>query len=157
MSEDYLEYRCFHCKTAYRAHDTRCPTCGAFEAVQVRVHARELCSACGVRDKNCKKAKCPYMPKTKAAPKVQLEPADLKRCQAEIRAHRPFALGGTHDVERCPNQPSYIVTEVEPGPDGQYGSMSLCPECLKVLQTKTKIKVKVEPIKAVYTKHLVTV
>lgn len=62
-----------------------------------------------------------------------LIPPDLARCQAEITTHRPFVMGGiTRVVERCTAAPAVIATEINPGPDGQRGSMSLCAPCMEV-------------------------
>lgn len=62
-----------------------------------------------------------------------LEPVDLARCQAETVERTPWALGGTHRVTRCPNQPSLVATEKHAGKDGQRGAMSLCADCKAVL------------------------
>ena len=66
--------------------------------------------------------------------KVKLIPPDPQRCQAEIpNGHTFMTLGGVPGLVRCSAKPSVIVTEREAGPDGQRGSMSLCPKCLEVL------------------------
>lgn len=43
---------------------------------------------------------------------------------------------GPRKYYRCTNKPSYIARENEPGPDGQYGSMSLCRECRMIMVKK---------------------
>lgn len=63
----------------------------------------------------------------------KLVPPDLKQCQAEKPNGNTFmTLGGQPGLVRCENTPLFIVTEKEPGEDGQKGSMSLCAECLEV-------------------------
>ena len=65
--------------------------------------------------------------------KVNLIPADPKRCQAEMPNGENFmTLGGGHKMVRCKNKPSHIATEKRADEYGQHGSMSLCPECLAV-------------------------
>lgn len=67
--------------------------------------------------------------------KVELEPIDQERCQADVPGPGPFALGGNLGDPnngyrvRCPNKPSIIAVEKRPGPDGAIGSMSLCERC----------------------------
>lgn len=68
--------------------------------------------------------------KRKTKPKVKLEPADKKQCQADKpNGHTPFTLGGRPGLVRCTNKPSVIATETK-SKDGQLGSMSLCVSCL---------------------------
>lgn len=63
-----------------------------------------------------------------------LTPPDRKQCQADIpNGETAFTLGGGHKMVRCTNAATFIVTEVEPGADGQCGSMSVCDECKAVL------------------------
>ena len=60
----------------------------------------------------------------------ELTPPDFDRCQAEKPNGNTFmTLGGRPGLVRCREKPLYIVTEKEPGSDGQRGSMSLCESC----------------------------
>jgi hypothetical protein len=65
-----------------------------------------------------------------------LEPVDYERCQADVPGPGPFVMGGdTGDPMngwrvRCPNLPSVVAAEKEPGEDGRIGSMSLCMNCM---------------------------
>lgn len=62
--------------------------------------------------------------------KTKLVPPDKKQCQAEKSNGVNFmTLGGRHEMVRCKNSPSAIITETKPGKDGQLGSMSLCQAC----------------------------
>ncbi len=61
-----------------------------------------------------------------------LTPPDRGRCQA-VR-HEPFRVTGVNG--RCPNKPTVIVIENEPGKDGQRGSMSLCAGCHATFETR---------------------
>ena len=62
-----------------------------------------------------------------------LTPPDIKRCQVEKpNGHTFMAFGGVPGLVRCEAKPSVIVSEKEPGPDGQKGSMSMCLGCLEV-------------------------
>ena len=73
--------------------------------------------------------------KPKSEPKPKRIPPDLKQCQAEVPNGYTFmTLGGRPGRVRCSNKPVIIATEVEPGDDGQIGSMSLCSECFEVFQ-----------------------
>jgi hypothetical protein len=68
---------------------------------------------------------------------VELTPPDLTRCQADKpNGQGPFTLGGGHKMIRCEDAPKVIITEKEPGEDGQVGSMALCGHCLEVFQTQ---------------------
>jgi len=58
-----------------------------------------------------------------------MTPPDAKQCQAEIGG--AFMLGP--GKMRCQKTPIVIARENKPGPDGQHGSMSLCPECRDAL------------------------
>lgn len=70
-----------------------------------------------------------------STPKKSLTPPDLERCQAEKpNGHSFMTLGGRPGRVRCDDKPTVIVTENEPGPDGQQGSMALCGHCLGVFQ-----------------------
>lgn len=72
--------------------------------------------------------------------KVKLIPPDLKQCQAEIpNGCTAFSLGGVPAMKRCSRKPTCIVTEKNPGPDGQCGSMSLCDDCFLVLRTTLSV------------------
>lgn len=63
-----------------------------------------------------------------------LTPPDVLQCQTDIpNGENAFTLGGGHKMVRCTNAAAFIVTEVEPGADGQCGSMSVCDECKAVL------------------------
>lgn len=63
----------------------------------------------------------------------KLTPPDLKRCQAERSNGVNFmTLGGRREMIRCMAAPVVIVKELQPGADGQHGSMSLCGECWRV-------------------------
>ncbi len=69
---------------------------------------------------------------------VELIPADIKRCQAEMQpAHGAFVLGPRPPMRRCEAAPVTIATETKAGADGQVGSMSLCSECLAVFLKQT--------------------
>ena len=70
---------------------------------------------------------------TKKKSKKPLTPPDKKQCQAEKpNGYNFMTIGGVPGMERCKNKPLFIVTEAEPGEDGQIGSMSLCADCLVV-------------------------
>ena len=61
-----------------------------------------------------------------------LEPnkPDLARCQTETIAYNAFVMGGpTKQVERCPNKPTWVGTEVTPDKKGRRGQMSMCDDC----------------------------
>jgi hypothetical protein len=62
---------------------------------------------------------------------VGLIPPDREQCQVYItKAHQPFRLGFAKPRSvRCTNKPEAIITEKEPGSDGQRGSMSVCGSC----------------------------
>ena len=63
----------------------------------------------------------------------QLTPPDLERCQAEIPIRHTFmTLGGRPGHLRCGAPPTVVATEIEPGKDGEIGSLSLCGDCLVV-------------------------
>lgn len=67
------------------------------------------------------------MEKSKKSRKPRLEPIDLKRCQCEVtQAHSFMSFGPRPKPDRCNQKPVWIATEVQPGPDGLRGSMSLC-------------------------------
>lgn len=66
---------------------------------------------------------------------AKLTPPDPERCQAEIK-EGSFMTLGPRSWHRCPNKPTVIVREAQPGPDGQRGSMSLCASCLEVMIQK---------------------
>jgi len=72
--------------------------------------------------------------------KVKLIPPDKKRCQAEKRHVTFMSLGGGNCMHlvRCNNKPSWIITEKDPGPDGQHGSMSVCDACLEIAKTAAR-------------------
>jgi hypothetical protein len=61
---------------------------------------------------------------------------DLDQCQAEKPSGDTFGTlgGGVLRRVRCPNPPSFIATEREPGKDGLVGSMSLCSGCKAVFE-----------------------
>lgn len=63
----------------------------------------------------------------------ELTPPDFGCCQAEITdAHNPFGIGAPPpSPRRCTARPQYLLTEKEPGEDGQRGSMTLCESCLE--------------------------
>lgn len=62
---------------------------------------------------------------------VVLDPPDKDQCQAEIPNGNSFmTMGGRPGMERCEAIPKVIVTEVDPGDDGERGAMSLCGSCL---------------------------
>lgn len=67
-----------------------------------------------------------------------ITPPDFSRCQARVTTKGPFGLGGpVGDPKdgyrrRCDAFPTHLVTEREPGDDGQMGAMTMCDDCLKV-------------------------
>lgn len=64
-----------------------------------------------------------------------MTPPDPTRCQAEKpTGNGPFVLGGRIGRVRCDAEPTIIIYETEPGDDGEYGSMSLCADCLGVFK-----------------------
>lgn len=66
---------------------------------------------------------------------TDLVPPDRERCQAEKpNGHNAFTLGGVPGMVRCGNKPLVIATEVRAGADGKIGSMSVCGDCMKVMQ-----------------------
>lgn len=82
-----------------------------------------------------------------------LVPPDLERCQALGPKLGPFTMGGRiGSRERCSNRPTIVITEAEPGPDGQRGSMSLCDACLAIAKKQSDvppfmgIPITIEPI-----------
>jgi len=73
--------------------------------------------------------------------KSKLIPPDLTKCQAEKPNGNTFmTLGGSPGLERCKNKPTTIVKEINPGKDGNKGSMSLCTHCLLVFMKQMKPK-----------------
>jgi hypothetical protein len=67
--------------------------------------------------------------------KPELEPPDLKQCQAEKpNGYNFMTLGGRPGRVRCTSKPTVIATEVKPGADGLTGSMSLCDDCRAVME-----------------------
>ena len=62
------------------------------------------------------------------AERPKLTPADLERCQAEMRSFMTLGPG----MHRCEKAAEYVVRERTPGEDGLKGEMSLCSDCLKV-------------------------
>lgn len=79
-------------------------------------------------------------PKSKAKAKKPLIPPDRERCQAE-HEEGSFMTLGPRGMVRCENKPVVIVTEKDPGPDGQCGAMSLCPECLTIFVKRNTAQV----------------
>lgn len=76
---------------------------------------------------------------------MELEPADLTRCQCVITpAHGAFRLGPRPRPERCTNEPTYIAKEIAPGEDGLMGEMSLCEGCAEEMLTKPEIAARVQ-------------
>lgn len=64
--------------------------------------------------------------------KVKLAPPDLKQCQT---IHRTGAFQfGPPGERRCTNKPTWIATERKLGKDGQRGSMSLCVDCMLIME-----------------------
>ena len=68
---------------------------------------------------------------------MALEPADSNRCQAEILSGSFMTLGPRR-WERCTKKPTVVASEVNPGEDGENGSMSLCDSCLEMFKRKFK-------------------
>lgn len=64
-----------------------------------------------------------------------LIPPDPKRCQAEIKGGSFMTLG-PRSMTRCESVPIVIAEELEPGEDGQFGSMSLCADCWAIFQQR---------------------
>lgn len=60
----------------------------------------------------------------------QLTPPDFDQCQVE-KKDGSFMTFGPRSWVRCTATPEFIATEIEPGKDGQIGSMSMCSECAK--------------------------
>lgn len=80
--------------------------------------------------------------------KTKLIPPDRKQCQAEIREGTFMSLGGSpHRLTRCKAKPTMIITENQPGRDGQRGSMSLCPSCWVVFQKQEGTDVTITPLR----------
>jgi hypothetical protein len=84
---------------------------------------------------------------------MSLTPPDRKQCQADVPGNGPFTMGGEiGDPKngyrvRCKNEPVVIAYEVEPGPDGLMGAMSLCPKCLEAFRRlMPDMKVRLEHI-----------
>jgi hypothetical protein len=62
-----------------------------------------------------------------------IAPISTTQCQVEITpSHGPFILGPKPRPYRCKNKPMSILSEKEPGDDGQRGRMSVCRACLDV-------------------------
>lgn len=79
--------------------------------------------------------------------KTKLIPPDKKQCQALKSADSFMRLGGTYKRQRCTEKPTVVVTEVQPGADGQHGSMSLCHHCWAVaLKQLGQYSISAEPI-----------
>ena len=74
--------------------------------------------------------------------KIELEPPDHKRCQAEKPNGATFmTLGGVPGLVRCANVPVVILTERNPNQkDGAIGCMSLCLDCLAVFHKQMNMK-----------------
>jgi hypothetical protein len=62
-------------------------------------------------------------------------PPDFEQCQAEKpNGHTFMTLGGKPGMVRCDRPPTVLLTEVQPGDDGEKGSMTLCDGCLAVFR-----------------------
>ncbi len=60
-----------------------------------------------------------------------LVPVDYERCQVEKpTGQNAFTLGLGRKYARCAGKPVVVLTERDPGPDGQRGAMSVCRSCL---------------------------
>lgn len=80
---------------------------------------------------------------------VTLTPPDKKRCQAEKpNGCNAFTLGGRHKMVRCTAKPQWIAREVKKGSDGRRGSMSLCQDCLVVMEQQMPKHASYEEIKS---------
>jgi len=68
-----------------------------------------------------------------------MTPPDKNQCQAKKTAGYNFmTLGGrVGEMVRCTNKPIVIATEAKLGTDDQFGSMSLCAECLNAFIEQT--------------------
>lgn len=72
----------------------------------------------------------------------ELTPPDKDRCQAHVPTVGPFQMGGPPGDpddgyrRRCDNKSEFIVTETNPGEDGQCGAMALCADCFWVFKQK---------------------
>lgn len=95
------------------------------------------------------------MPKTKTTTlKTELKPLtppDKEQCQADKPNTNTFmTMGGVSPNQRyirCTAKPTAIVHEMKAGADGRKGAMSLCDDCLKVLNgQKGTPPVRVEPL-----------
>ena len=64
------------------------------------------------------------------------EPADKKQCQAEKRIGSAWSLGGVPEFKRCTEKPVVIAYEIQPGDDGEKGSMSLCSDCMNKFKSQ---------------------
>lgn len=88
----------------------------------------------------------------KKAAKKELKPleaVDHARCQADIRsAYNPWVMGGDVGGKwgRCDKKPTWYAREVEAGPDGRKGAMSLCDECKIVCEGQVKTRLSFEPL-----------
>lgn len=65
--------------------------------------------------------------------KKSLIPADTSQCQAMVK-EGSFMTLGPRSWDRCTKKPTVVVSEEQPGKDGQKGSMSMCQECFEVFQ-----------------------
>jgi len=67
----------------------------------------------------------------------KLEPPDPKRCQADKITYNAWGIGGSpYKRLRCTNRAHWLVQELEPGPDGIRGHMTMCDECAEVFIDK---------------------
>lgn len=62
------------------------------------------------------------------------DPVDPNQCMALLPVrHTAFSFGPPPKTQpRCTNVPKYVVNEIVKGEDGEYGAMSLCPDCKDV-------------------------
>jgi hypothetical protein len=79
---------------------------------------------------------------------ADLEPPDMDQCQALIpNGHSFMTLGGRPERVRCEEKPEYLITETSPGDDGECGSMTLCADCMIVLEEQRGVHgLKIEDI-----------
>ncbi len=72
---------------------------------------------------------------------MPLTPPDPKYCQCEVRpAHSFMTLGPRPKARQCKAKPKYIIAETK-ATDGEYGTMTLCPECKDkfIMQTSGRL------------------
>ena len=70
----------------------------------------------------------------------QLIPPDYSRCQAE-HLEGSFMTLGPRTMHRCEKAPTWLAIATATDEGGQFGSMTLCNECLAVFQGTEQFRI----------------